>query len=69
MSKNKIEIKLINEDIGKLYELLSFCMEEMMSMNTINRFSKPPIFNQEQSDHLKEMMDFCAVLMKQIRHI
>lgn len=68
MLKKKAKIKLVNEDIEKFNELLIFAMEEMMSLNNQNRYRNPPIFNEEQCKHLKDMMDFCYLLLKQIRH-
>lgn len=65
--KTKI-IKLSNDDIEKLDELLVFAMEEMMSLNNQNKYSNPPIFTIEENNHLKNMMDFTYSLLKQIRH-
>ena len=68
MLKKKVKMKLADVEIEKLNELLIFAMEEMMEINTKNRFSNPPILNQEQKEHLENMMDFCNSLLKQIRH-
>lgn len=52
------------EEAAMLFDLLNSEMEELMHLNTANRLSKEPIFDQEQTDYLHKVMDFCAEQMK-----
>lgn len=65
----KIKLKLTQEEAEILSEFLIYVMEDMMSLNTKNRFSKTPILTEEQSQQLKSDMNFCHQLLKKIRHI
>lgn len=52
------------EEAALLFDLLHSEMEELMSLNTKDRLSKEPLFDQEQRDYLHRTMQFCAEQLK-----
>ena len=59
-----VVLKYTEEEAALLFDLLNSEMEELMHLNTKNRLSKEPIFDQEQIAYLHKVMDFCADQMK-----
>ena len=66
--KNKTKIVLNEIETEMLNEFLIFCMVEMMSINTQNRFAKEPFLTEEEAQCLKEKMDYCQLFLKKLRH-
>jgi hypothetical protein len=52
------------EEAAMLFDLLYSEMKELMSMNTKDRLSEEPMFDQEQRDYLHRVMQFCVEQLK-----
>lgn len=61
-----MELKLNEEEAEMLLDILKLAMNEMSSMNSLNRIKKPPFLTEEESNVLHENMRFCASLMKKL---
>jgi hypothetical protein len=59
-----VVLRYTEKEAAMLFDLLHSEMETLMSLNTKNRLSEEPIFDQEQVAYLQEVMDFCAEQMK-----
>lgn len=59
-----VALMYTEEEAALLYDLLSSEMDELMSLNAKNRLSEEPIFDQEQTEYLHRVMQFCAEQMK-----
>ena len=64
--ERKCCIPFTKDKLEALNELLLFSMNEMMSINTKDRFQN--ILDEEQREALHEKMDFCALMLKELRH-
>ena len=62
--KASVHLYYSKEEAAMLYDLLHSEMEELMHMNTKDRLSEEPIFDDEQRDYLHRVMQFCAENMK-----
>lgn len=62
--KASVHLYYSEEEAALLFDLLYSEMEDLMSMNTKDRLSEEPIFDQEQQDYLHHAMEFCAEQLK-----
>ena len=61
-----MQLELNEEEAEMLLDILKLAMDEMSSINSLNRLKKPPVFTEEESNVLHENMRFCASLMKKL---
>ena len=61
-----MQLELNEEEAEMLLDILKLAMNEMSSMNSLNRFKKPPLLTEEEGNVLHESMRFCGSLMKKI---
>ena len=64
LEKKPVVLTYTEEEAALLFDLLNSEMEELMSLNTKNKLSKEPIFDQNQVAYLHKCMDFCAAQLK-----
>jgi hypothetical protein len=62
--KASVHLYYSEEEAALLFDLLYSKMEDLMSLNTKDRLSEEPIFDQEQRDYLHHAMQFCAEQLK-----
>ncbi len=60
VEEHPVVLRYTEEEAALLFDLLYDEMEGLMSLNTKDRMSKEPMFDQEQRAHLHTVMDFCA---------
>lgn len=60
IAKRTVILRYTEEEAALLFELLHSQLDELFKLNSQDRISKEPIFDEEQRNYLHRIMRFCG---------